>query len=188
MSSTNRGGIRLRLDRYYTPQDVADACVGTLPTLQGLHVVEPSIGRGSFALSCEVRGADIAGVDIDPDCPALQLGAVPVEIADFGVWTPARPVDWFAGNPPYAQAEQHTRRALSMARRGVAFLLRLAFLESVKRTPFWMEHPPSEVHVLDRRPSFTEDGRSDSAAYAWFVWHTDRPHRGTRLDWLRWSR
>ena len=107
---------------------------------------------------------------------------------DFAQWHPSvARIDWFVGNPPYNAAEEHVRHALGLAERGCAFLLRLAFLESIKRRQFWEEYPPSEVYVLDKRPSFTEDGKSDSAAYAWFVWHTDRPHQGARLDWLRWS-
>lgn len=186
MSSTNRGSDRIKNDAYYTPPAVAEACVATLPSLAGLNVVEPSIGRGAFAEACIRAGAYVSGVDIDPDCPASDW--MPVTICDFVDWSPGgNRVDWFIGNPPYKAAEEHVRHALEHAERGCAFLLRLAFLESVKRRPFWEEHPPSEVWVLDKRPSFTEDGKSDSAAYAWFVWFTDRKHRGTRLDWLRWA-
>ena len=66
---------------------------------------------------------------------------------------------------------------------GCAFLLRLAFLESVKRRPFWEQHPPAAVYVFTRRPSFT-GGRTDSAAYGWFIWCA---HYGPPvLRWLEW--
>lgn len=77
--------------------------------------------------------------------------------------------DWIVGNPPFTGAEAHVRMALREASVGVAFLLRLAFLESAARIPFWREHPAADVHVLSRRPSFTGSG-TDSAAYGWFVW------------------
>ena len=58
----------------------------------------------------------------------------------------------------------------------MAFLLRLAFLESAKRIPFWNEHPCRKVFVLSSRPSFTGDGRHDSAAYGFFWW--DKSYTG----------
>jgi hypothetical protein len=80
------------------------------------------------------------------------------------------------GTPPYRQAQEHVERAIGIATAdrtmpgGVAFLLRLAFLEGQGRAEFWRKHPPTEVHVLTRRPSFT-GGKTDSCAYAFFVWH-----------------
>lgn len=76
-------------------------------------------------------------------------------------------------NPPFSQAEAFVRRALVEARATapdwcVAALLRLAWLEGLRRAPFHREHP-ANVHVLARRPSFTGGG-TDSTAYAWFVW------------------
>jgi len=108
-------------------------------------------------------------------------------VMDFLDYKPGAGVapNWVVGNPPYLAAEAHIRHALRLAP-NVAFLLRLGFLESAKRLSFWGQHPPSEVHVLAQRPSFTGKG-TDSAAYGWFVWRTGRagPTVLHILDWKR---
>ena len=71
--------------------------------------------------------------------------------------------------PMVPMAEHHARRGLEVATRGVAMLLRLALLAGQKRSLLWRSHPPSIVHVLPQRPSFTGGG-TDQYDYGWFVW------------------
>lgn len=179
MSSTNRGGQRDALDRYYTPEPLAAACVGLLPSLRGVRVVEPSVGGGAFARALTARGADVLGCDIDPDA-AGRTDVRRFRLGSALEWSER--AGWYVGNPPYGDAQAHVEHALSYASIGVAFLLRLAFLESKRRYPFWSENPASDVYVFSRRPSFTDDGRSDSCAYGWFVWMHGDP--GMRLHVL----
>jgi hypothetical protein len=79
--------------------------------------------------------------------------------------------DWVIGNPPFKEAERHVRKAL-VGGHDVAFLLRLAFLESKARVPFWTGPGAClrKMWVLAERPSFTANGKTDSAAYAFFWW------------------
>ena len=156
-------------DAYYTPDEVAWACVNWLPwNIRGRTVLEPHVGGGAFARALTRRGATVLGNDIYgastgfEDCKRHTVG-------DFLEYETKEPVFAVVGNPPYRVAEAHVRRALSLTSR-VAFLLRMAFLESSGRKAFWQAHPCSEVHVLSERPSFTDDGATDHAAYAWFVW------------------
>lgn len=91
------------------------------------------------------------------------------------VWPASQqePFDLVIGNPPYRLAEGFARLALGLVHPGgrVVFLLRLAFLESQKRGDLlWQEYPPESVFVCTDRPSFTGNGRTDSTAYAVFVW------------------
>lgn len=189
MSSTTKAKRPGELDRYYTPDDVARACFITVaPYIQhDATVLEPSIGGGAFARAIrgKLTNAYIIGVDKDPDAPGMDGCADEVYCADFVGWGPPHPTDWIIGNPPYNEAEEHVRWALGCAREGVAMLLRLAFLETSKRAALWSEHPPSDVHVLVQRPSFTGGG-TDSAAYGWFVWIKSDPSRETHLHWLDW--
>ena len=201
MSSTNRGGQRIEADRYYTPDTLAAACVATLPSLRGGFMLEPHGGGGAFVRAMLAAGATVLAFDIDPNAPGRSsTPAAHWKTTDF-LTTPFRtPIAerprWIVGNPPYNDAEAHTRHALTGATEGVAFLLRLAFLESVRRLPFWQAHRPSAVYVIVPRPSFTADGKSDSAAYGWFVWHIDSvltPTPGSLrqhpdLRWLSWSK
>ena len=57
----------------------------------------------------------------------------------------------------------------------VAFLLRLAAMETAARAPMWKRWPLRRVTVLAERPSFT-GGRTDNAAYGFFHWQ--RSHIG----------
>lgn len=175
---------RIPLDAYYTPDDVALACVRTLPDLGGAFVLEPSVGGGAFVRA--IRSVSIpiviAGIDVNPDAPGFGW-CDEVFHGGFVGWSDpwGRSPDWIIGNPPYSEAEPHVRRALSLAP-NVAMLLRLAFLESEKRRTLWAKHPPASVHVLSRRPSFTGGG-TDSAAYGWFVWRRDHVGAPT-LGWI----
>jgi hypothetical protein len=132
----------------------------------------------------------VLGMDIDPDAAGFA-DVVHSRVGDFrnythDLWPFLRGRDvWFVGNPPYLQAQEHIEHALSLEPVGVAFLLRLGFLEGQKRAAFWRKHPPHTVHVLSKRPSFTVGG-TDSAAYGFFVWRNDvqMAGGGTHLLWL----
>ncbi len=91
-------------------------------------------------------------------------------------------------NPPYNAAEDFVHTAVDAAENKFAFLLRLAFLEGVKRqSSIFKKVPPSRVWVFSERitfyPSGAERKGSGTTAYAWFVW--DKEHLGpTELNWL----
>ena len=167
-------GQRRAADRYPTPAPLARYLVGLLPELAlSGRVLEPSCGAGAWLEAVWSTGwrGELLGVDIEPD-PSVDL------VADFLRDEIPDGWDLVLGNPPYSLAEPFVRRSLELVKVGglVAFLLRLSFLESRKRLPLWSEHRLDRVHVLAERPSFTEDGRSDSAAYALFVWRRMAPH------------
>lgn len=169
------------LGAYYTPDGVAVSCIDTLGDLRGLMAWEPHAGGGAFVRALRKAGcSEVMASDVDPACGWL--------IGDFLSFpAPLGDTDWIVGNPPYSEAEAHVRRALDLQpRRGAAFLLRLAFLESEKRAAFWREHRPSAVYVLTRRPSFTGGG-TDSAAYGWFIWRNQvrKSDSETTLGWIR---
>ena len=175
--------MRRANDAYYTPDDLAARLVGLLPLSDGDTVLEPHVGGGAFARALRASGVGaLDGCDINLDaagfehCDVMRRGCNFLD-ADVGY-------DWIIGNPPFKNAEAHVRHALDLAP-NVAFLLRLAFLESRARIPFWAEHPAAKVWVLSQRPSFT-GGRTDSCAYGWFVW--SRTHFGpTQLSVLDWK-
>lgn len=165
---------RRPLDAYYTPDEVASQLVGTLGLgmRRGLEVLEPSVGGGAFvrALRSVDDRCSITGIDCDPSAAGLPI-CDETWVGDFATYQ-GGPFDLVVGNPPYRDAEAHVRHALTLAPT-VAFLLRLAFLESQSRYPLWRDHPASEVFVLSRRPSFTGGG-TDATAYAFFIWRRHR--------------
>lgn len=201
MSSTGRGGKRKALDAYYTPNDLAVFLVGLLrrhvgkprgdPDLAHLTALEPHAGGGAFVRALAADGWAVETWDIDPNAPGLiaRRERAKVQVGDALKLIPMRPPIVICGNPPYSSAEAHVRRALTLAtpQRGVVgFLLRLGFLASRKRSPFWGAHPATCVYVLSERPSFTGGG-TDSCDYGFFVWDTGLPTAAPRLEVVSWK-
>jgi hypothetical protein len=88
----------------------------------------------------------------------------------------ARP-DWVIGNPPFNQLVPILRRSLAHSHLGVAFILRLTALEPActrsERGELLDEYADNLRYVMPfsgPRPSFTDDGKTDSVTTAWFVW------------------
>lgn len=91
-------------------------------------------------------------------------------------------VDWTITNPPFNQAFRILCNAHYYSKVGVAFLLRLSFLEpTIERGEWLNKNPPNKLIVLPRY-SFTQDGKTDSVTSAWMVW--DR----TELNYIQVSK
>jgi len=73
-------------------------------------------------------------------------------------------------NPPFNKALEFIKKSLQHSRGYVIMLLRLSFLESKTRFDFFQNNMPTYIYVHHKRISFTDDGKTDSAAYAHFVW------------------
>lgn len=184
MTSTRREN-----DAYYTPDDVAKLCVYGLSNVIDpttiRTVVEPSVGGGAFIRAWKEIGlqdTEYDAFDIDPFAVGLTGQRVMGSHLDFLQWVgPPRKYDLVLGNPPYSDALRHVQKALEVGQ-NVAFLLRLGFLASVRRKDFFQCRPPAYVFVLSKRPSFTEDGKTDGQEYAFFVWkeHSFK----TNLAWI----
>ena len=125
------------------------------------------------------------------------------DVHDYGVGFPVRdylagptpePVDWTITNPPFRLAESIAQRALASSRRGVALLVRTAFLEGCRRYErLFALTPPGEVmQFVERVPMLKGrlDPRGSTAtAYCWLVWvregeHWPPSHRPARLFWI----
>jgi hypothetical protein len=94
-------------------------------------------------------------------------------------------------NPPFKTAGEFVAHALELCPK-VVMLLRLAFLESDKRTPILDTGHLARVHVFRKRlPMMHRAGwegkhSNSGMAFAWFVW--DRAHEGpTELHRISWD-
>lgn len=134
--------------------------------------------------------------------PLLEsFGAVLAsDVHDYGVGYDARDylfgppahlsrTDWTITNPPFKLAEQFIERALELSNRGVAMIVRAAFLEGMGRFErLYSQNPPSYVlqfaeRVVMHKGKLSPDG-STATAYAWLVWFKDRVDATTRLRWI----
>lgn len=83
--------------------------------------------------------------------------------------------DWIVTNPPFNLAEEFIVRALGVAEKGCAMLVRTAFLEGVGRYQrLFQLRPPTQVAFFSERVPMVK-GRLDQKAstatsYSWLVW------------------
>lgn len=151
------------------------------------HIWECACGPGAIVKVLRDHGHTVWATDlIDYGCPNSQSKI------DFLLERQSRiDVEAIVTNPPFKLATQFVEHALTLAPT-VIMLLRIAFLESVKRTPILEGGKLARVHIFrNRLPMMHRMGwegpkASSSVCYAWFVW--DRFHQGPtelrRMSWV----
>lgn len=164
-----RQALYRQLDYFPTPPWAARAGAELIRRLdpQAGSVWEPACGEGHMAAALSeyfaVYASDIHDHGFGDRVDFLSDPAA------------ARGVDWIVTNPPFKVAPAFIRQALRLAKRGVAMLLRLPFLEGCER--YELLHGASPLTVCapfaERVPMTL--GRWDPAAasataYAWFIW------------------
>jgi hypothetical protein len=174
-TQSDRHPLRERgFDLYETPACATNALadVERLPH----WLWEPASGRGAIVNVLRDRGHVVIATDIRDYGFALH------SVADFLTQTRAPDgCDAIITNPPYQIATEFTRHALDLVPR-VYLLLRLAFLESTRRSDVLERRGLARVHIFHKRlPMMHRDGwqgrRASSAIpFAWFCW--SRYHRG----------
>lgn len=121
------------------------------------------------------------------------------DVFDYGAGFPVRDylksdlpsiVDWTITNPPFKLAEEFIFRAMLTSRKGVAVIVRTAFLESVGRYERLFKHAAPQVvlqfaeRVVMHKGKLSETG-SIATAYCWLVWDNRRSiQRRTRFEWI----
>lgn len=175
-------------DFYATPAWVTNGILPHLPTAGA--IVEPSCGDGAIldrlCASLPRKVGGIFGVELNverarqaQDRCARRAVVIKADYLEWAKRPTVEDIGLIIGNPPFAYALEFVEASIALAaptRGTVAMLLRLAFLESQERASFHEAHP-ADLYPLASRPSFTPDGKTDSAAYAWLVWG---PGRGGR--------
>jgi len=188
MSSTNRGAVRQPDDYYSTPAWCTRAIVPHLNSPSS--VLDPCAGAG--AILDVVRDwagpePELIAYDINERVAEIQTASIKAHTDSLVQYSAWHQVDLIITNPPYSLALPFVKRAcdyLSQWGKGqAAFLLRLAFLESKERNTFLRNRMPDDVYVLPKRPSFI-NGKTDSCAYAWFVWGAEAHSEAARLHVL----
>lgn len=97
-------------------------------------------------------------------------------------------VDWVITNPPFRLAEDFVLRSMSIARNGVAMLVRSVFLESIGRyNRLFKEFPPTKfAQFVERVPMVRgrlDERASTATGYAWLVWEFDAEDH-SKLVWI----
>lgn len=173
-------------DLYESPPEAVRALL-TAETLPRV-IWEPACGPGSIVRVLRATGRTVYATDLvdyqssDQDNAGwdfLSERQLPIG------------VEAIVTNPPFKNSNEFVAHALELCPR-VIMLLRLAFLESTRRTPILDGGYLARVHVFKNRlPMMHRDGWegpkvSNPTAFAWFVW--DRAHQGpTELHRLSWE-
>lgn len=193
MSRTGRVSDRRPDDNYTTPRWVVEALLAGPLGIDEVRltgdVLDPCAGSGAIMKALGANGYKMRGIELDSQRMMSTEGYGPCVCGD------ALKMDWqrphaIVMNPPYLLAMEFVHKALEvmqltnpMTKVGgtVAVLLRLQWLASQRRATFHAEHP-ADILVLPRRPSFTGNGKTDAADYAWFVWGVGRGNRWAILN------
>ena len=149
--------------------------------------LEPCCGDGAISNALKHYGFDVTTCDINPAC-SPDICADYLE-ADFSF--PGQ--DWIITNPPFSLAYPMLLKALSEVTVGVAFLLRLSFVEPTEERGDWLEANPPTGRITLPRYSFTGNGKTDSVTAEWMVWFKDKAipqfnsvvSKNSLRDWIR---
>jgi hypothetical protein len=174
-------------DLYESPPEAVSALlrVEQLPKV----IWEPACGPGSIVRVLRAAGHHVHATDLvdysSPDQDAcgwdfLSERQLPDDVQAI------------VTNPPFKNAGEFVAHALELCPR-VVMLLRLAFLESERRTSILENGHLARVHIFRRRlPMMHRHGwtgpinSNSGMAFAWFVW--DRDHGGpTELHRISWE-
>lgn len=176
---------RQPLDNYPTMQELTYALLDRLPELARSPyptICEPCVGDGAIARAIWKRRTDaiITTNDINPDVQAfLHSDAADPAASIWQAEWAGQPPEWVITNPPFNAAHAILPLAFEHATVGVAFLLRLTYMEpTMKRQPRgeWLQaHADQMVRMIpfgNPRPWFPPYARNqtDSTTSAWFVW------------------
>jgi len=179
-------------DFYPTPGPLVNHLFERVPEIELTHrILEPCAGRGDLWVEMQRRQrARVDALDIEPgfeecrrwDATERQAWQIRADSAfsaelldkpDLSRWAQ----EWTISNPPFDQAEKIVPLAWEYSRVGVAFLLRLTFLEPCNGRAEWLEEHADQLRYVltcNPRPRFRDDTTgTDQATVAWLVWLKD---------------
>lgn len=174
-----------RNDLYETPPEAVRALLQVEPLPEAIW--EPACGPGAIVRELRAAGKRVHATDL------VDYG---LEDSESGVdflmerQAPGFYIGSIVTNPPFKLANEFVAHALMLCPK-VVMLLRLAFLESERRSPILDGGRLARVHVFrNRLPMMHRHGwvgnkATNTTAFAWFVW--DIAHCGPaelhRLSW-----
>ena len=190
MQNTSHAVMSQRVEASDSPDDFPTPPWATRALLEhvvgagnlgGLTCLEPACGAGHMAKVLKEYFGEVQCSD------AYEYGYAPVrDFLSYPYETNA--VDWVITNPPFRLAEEFVHRSLSVARVGVAMLVRTVFLESVGRyNRLFLNDPPTKfAQFVERVPMVKgrlDEKASTATGYAWLVWeHNITDH--SRVIWI----
>lgn len=175
-------------DWYVEPPE----CVEKLIEVEqyfGNSILDPCCGKGNIPTvfhkagyqNIECHDLVNRGIEI----PSLQAT---FKQQDFITSPKDKKWDVIVTNPPFKDAVPIIQEALKVTTCKVCALLRLAFLESDRRTDFFKQSPLARVWVIKKRLTmypgdYQGKKNTGTLAYAWFVFEHGYNYR-PQLGWI----
>lgn len=99
------------------------------------------------------------------------------------------PIDWMITNPPFGLAQQFIEKGLEVSNKGVAVLVRSAFLEGVKRfEELYTKTPPTIVAQFVERVPMVKGKMSKSSttatSYCWLIFSKNPKYSFPTFVWI----
>jgi hypothetical protein len=167
-------------DFYPTPDYVTKA----LMDREEFHgsILEPAAGAGDMVKVIQNYNKNVIATDlIDRGNPEIESGI------DFLQYE--KSVDHIITNPPFDLATEFLIKAKQIARKKIALLQRIQFLESKSRYPIFQdrEFPLKKVYVFSERVKMSLAGRDckggSQMTFCWYIW--DRDYQGDPvISWI----
>jgi hypothetical protein len=176
------------LDYFPTPPWATRAfCEHVLLPLAGPDVfkgdaIDPACGEGHMALALRDYFNLVTASDIHP----YGFGGVNDFLHPGAIYAPR---DWVITNPPFNAAAEFIHRALTIARVGVAMLVRTQFQEGQERyRAIFARRPPVVIaqyaeRVPMHRGRWVVNGKT-ATAYQWMVWLREPHHGDPCFRWI----
>lgn len=158
--------MRREHDFYPTPQLATRELLSRV-NIRG-RVLECCSGAGDIVTPL-TEDKRITLVDTN-DLDRRHLAKWHEDATDAAWWKTLPEYDWIVTNPIFLSAHKILPLAVKHAKIGVAFLLRITYLEPCEGRGLWLSELPPDGLIVLPRISFTEDGGTDSATCAWMVW------------------
>ena len=177
-TDTPEQALHRALNYFPTPPWAARAGAEIIRELdpQAKVVWEPACGEGHMAEPLKEYFSTVHASDIHPH----GYG----DVADFLLLdTAPYQADWIITNPPFSHAAAFIQKGLRFSSRGVAMLLRVAFLEGAERYPllYKSEYPLTVCSPFSERASMVlgqwDPDASSAVCMAWFFFRKFHSHR-----------
>lgn len=152
------------LDQYFTPKWVTEELLLVIPSIASSKTFEPCAGLGG--ISKVISASHTNDLDKSFDTNTHE------DATNRLAWERFPTCDWVVTNPPYANDAgfKILRHAYAHAKLGVAFLMRLSFLEPTQHRQEWLYNNPPDLMIVLPRVRFI--GKTpDFVTSAWFVWY-----------------
>ena len=175
------------IDFYATPEWATEELLKK-ESFKG-DILEPCSGSGAISKVLEKSGYNVISSDLREDEGVYGYGGIDLfEIEK----TEATNI---ISNPPFFCATEVIEKCIDLIPEGgnVAMILKLSFLESARRYPFWKGTPLKKVYIFCKRVVFwneilqLDDGKrgkhNGTIPFAWYIW--EKGYKGEPIiDWI----